>query len=61
MADTAMPVPALPELAAQQAARSTGAMAVLSRAGQLTYAELNERANRLAYHLVRLGAGPERV
>jgi len=56
-----MPVPTLPELAAQQAARSPGAMAVLSRAGQLTYAELNERANRLAYHLVRLGAGPERV
>jgi nonribosomal peptide synthetase DhbF len=58
-----MPVPALtlPELVEQQAARTPGAMAVISREGQLTYAELNERANRLAHRLVGLGAGPERV
>jgi amino acid adenylation domain-containing protein len=60
---TALPVPALPlhELVQQQAARTPGALALLSRAGPLTYAELNERANRLAHHLAGLGAGPERV
>jgi amino acid adenylation domain-containing protein len=51
----------LPELVEQQAARTPGAIAVLSRAGQLTYAQLNERASRLAHHLIGLGAGPERV
>jgi nonribosomal peptide synthetase DhbF len=58
-----MRVPALtlPEFVEEQAARGPGALAVLSRAGQLTYAQLNERANRLARHLVGLGAGPERV
>jgi amino acid adenylation domain-containing protein len=61
--DTALPVPALtlPGLVEQQAARTPGALAVLSRAGQLTYTELNERANRLAHHLIGRGAGPERL
>ncbi|MCW6011229.1 amino acid adenylation domain-containing protein, partial [Micromonospora sp. CPCC 205371] len=36
------------------------APAVLSHARQLSYAELNARANRLARHLVAYGAGPER-
>jgi amino acid adenylation domain-containing protein len=61
--DTARPVPAvtLPELFEEQAARAPHAPAVLSAAGELTYGELNARANRLARHLITLGAGPERV
>jgi amino acid adenylation domain-containing protein len=61
--DTVRPVPAvtLPELFEEQAARTPHALAVLSAAGELTYGELNARANRLARHLITLGAGPERL
>ncbi len=61
--DTARPVPAatLPELFEQQAARTPHAPAVISGGAELTYAELNARANRLARHLITLGAGPERL
>ena len=51
----------MPELFEQQAARTPDAPAVLSAAAELTYAELNARANRLARHLITLGAGPERL
>ncbi|MEU5093033.1 amino acid adenylation domain-containing protein [Streptomyces sp. NPDC021356] len=44
----------------EQAARTPGAEAVVSGAERLTYAELNERANRLARLLVARGAAPER-
>ena len=61
--DTARPVPAatLPELFEQQAARTPDAPAVISAGAELTYGELNARANRLARHLITLGAGPERL
>src|SRR5262249_17279420 len=47
------------ELFAEQAARTPNAVAVLSDDQQLTYRELDERANLLARYLVRAGAGPE--
>jgi len=61
--DTAHPGPAatVPELFERQAARTPAAPAVLSAAGGLTYGELNQQANRLARHLITLGAGPERL
>jgi amino acid adenylation domain-containing protein len=68
--DTALAVPSwtLPELFQAQVARAPAALAVIGATGmpedaerRLSYAELNERANRLAYHLIKLGAGPERV
>ncbi|MEL1263987.1 amino acid adenylation domain-containing protein [Pseudoxanthomonas putridarboris] len=42
-----------------QAARTPGAVAVVQDARTLTYAQLNERANRLARHLKRLGIGAD--
>jgi amino acid adenylation domain-containing protein len=42
-----------------QAARTPDAVALLHERASLTYRELNERANRLAHHLVRRGVGPE--
>ncbi|XVQ85648.1 amino acid adenylation domain-containing protein [Microbispora siamensis] len=58
--DSARPVPELtwPELFEEQVRRTPGAEAVRFEGRSLTYRELNERAGRLARHLVGLGAGP---
>jgi amino acid adenylation domain-containing protein len=60
--DTAAEYPAdrcIHALFEAQAARTPGAVATVFDDDSLTYRELNERANRLAHHLARLGAGPE--
>ncbi|MEU2792834.1 non-ribosomal peptide synthase/polyketide synthase [Streptomyces sp. NPDC007100] len=55
------PGPTLPALFEERAARTPGALAVVTEHGELTYAELNERANRLARLLLTRGAAPERL
>ena len=44
-----------------QVARTPDGVAVVHAADEVTYAELNRRANRLAHHLVARGIGPERL
>ncbi|NTW00309.1 MAG: amino acid adenylation domain-containing protein, partial [Oscillochloris sp.] len=62
---TARPYPptcCLHELVAAQAARTPDALAVRQafvRDGDLSYAQLNARANQLAHHLRGLGVGPD--
>ena len=51
----------LHELFAAQAARNPDAVAVMCEAGQLTYGELNAKANRLAHHLRNLGVVAETI
>ncbi|MFJ2575156.1 amino acid adenylation domain-containing protein, partial [Streptomyces halstedii] len=46
---------------AAQAARTPDAIALTSGSVSFTYGELNARANRLAHHLIALGAGPDTV
>jgi amino acid adenylation domain-containing protein len=58
---TAMPLMVegcLHDLVAGQAGRTPEAVAVLGDGRQLTYGELDARANQLARHLQELGAGP---
>ena len=47
------------ELFEEQVERTPDAVAVVFEEQQLTYRELNRRANQLAHHLRTLGVGPE--
>ena len=60
---TFRPVPeaTLPQLFERQATRTPDAVALLDGARELTYAELELAANRLAHRLIRRGVGPERL
>jgi amino acid adenylation domain-containing protein len=53
------PQACLHELIAAQAARTPDAIAIRYDDEELTYAELDARANQLAHHLKGLGVGPE--
>ncbi|WNV84096.1 non-ribosomal peptide synthetase [Umezawaea sp. Da 62-37] len=59
--DHAVPALSVPELVEAQVRRTPDAVAVVDGDVELSYADLNARANRLARSLVAAGAGPERV
>lgn len=51
----------LHELFAEQAARTPDAVALVFNDERITYRELDQRANRLAWHLRGLGVGPDTI
>lgn len=51
--------PLLPQLIQQQAQARAEAVALVCDGVQLTYGQLEQRANRLAHYLIGLGVGPE--
>jgi amino acid adenylation domain-containing protein len=57
--EMAVPAESLAELFTRQAARSPGAVAVVCEGETLTYRDLDVQSSQLAWHLRRLGAGPE--
>ena len=59
--DREVPAASLPELFEAQVGLVPDNVAVIFEDTELTYAELNARANRLAHHLIDHGIGPEDV
>ncbi|WP_313053322.1 non-ribosomal peptide synthetase [Pseudomonas lopnurensis] len=56
---SAYPDSVIPQLVEAQAASTPDSFAVLAGTCKLSYREVNERANRLAFRLIELGVGPE--
>ncbi|WP_189529109.1 non-ribosomal peptide synthetase, partial [Streptomyces sindenensis] len=59
--DAPVPADTVVDVLQAQARRTPDAGALVYGDVHLGFGELNERANRLAHHLIALGAGPERV
>ena len=58
---TSLTATTLPVLFERQVARTSESIALVAGDQQLTYAELDQRANQLARHLTTLGVGAEQV